>query len=128
MAEEETKVAAEAAGAAEEQAKGKCILLVSSTPHTQAHEKHTARGRAVLQARKIVYEEVDGANEENRELRNELFAISGKRGLYPQFFIAYGGHYFFAGDWEKIESLNEMVELDEAVRSAPRADLKHEAP
>jgi len=37
---------------------------------------------------------VDGANEENRELRNELFAISGKRGLYPQFFIAYGGHYF----------------------------------
>jgi len=34
----------------------------------------------------------------------------------------------FAGDWEKIESLNEMVELDEAVRSAPRADLKHEAP
>ena len=36
-----------------------------------------------------------------------------RRGQYPQFFIRYDGSYFFAGDWEKIEGLNDISQLGE---------------
>ena len=43
--------------------------------------------------------EVDGVEPTNTPLRNELFAVSGKRGVYPQVFIkSTAGAYEFVGE------------------------------
>lgn len=48
--------------------------------------------------------------------RNELFSISGIRGNYPQFFLAYpDGSTTFLGNWEKIEAINDNSDLPDSV-------------
>ena len=48
--------------------------------------------------------------------RNELFRLSGKRGVYPQFFVIHGEDKIeFIGDWEKIEALNDASGLPEEI-------------
>ena len=53
--------------------------------------------------------------------RNELFRLSGKRGVYPQFFLMHGEDKIeFLGDWEKIEALNDASSLpDEILQQNP---------
>jgi hypothetical protein len=82
---------------------------------------------------RIVY--VDGSNPSEKERRNELFELSGKRGVFPQLFIRRnesnnelhnstttgGGRNnkleFFA-DFDKIELLNDCQTLKEEIEKA----------
>ena len=50
---------------------------------------------------------LDGTVDENRELRNTLFGISGQRAVYPQVFFLAGGTYTFVGLYGDICALNE---------------------
>ena len=72
----------------------------------------------------IDYKEVDGANQINKELRNELFTISGKRGVYPQVFLSDKGESTeFIGDFEAIQSMVEDNQIDGSVLAA-NPDIK----
>ncbi|KAG7341581.1 SH3-binding, glutamic acid-rich protein [Nitzschia inconspicua] len=56
-------------------------------------------------------EVLDGSDPANKDLRNDLFLISGIRGKYPQFFVRKGGTTTYAGDYEWIEYANETATL-----------------
>ena len=48
--------------------------------------------------------------------RNELFKLSGLRGVYPQFFVLEGEEELeFLGDWEKIEAINDASSLPQEI-------------
>jgi hypothetical protein len=72
----------------------------------------------ILESKGLVVEKIDGALPENKELRDTLFGVSGKRGQYPQCFILSDGTYRFVGLWEEFESLNECEELPQEVLDA----------
>ncbi|CAM9499770.1 unnamed protein product [Phaeothamnion confervicola] len=83
----------------------KCIVLVSSLQSSVGQEADQRRMRDVLNAKGLLFVEVDGAQEENRATRTALFAISGLRGKYPQVFLQPPGDAAptFVGTWEKLE-------------------------
>lgn len=57
---------------------------------------------------KIDHKVVDGADEAQKELRNELFSISGIRGKYPQVFLTNKTDKTeFVGDFAAIQTLVE---------------------
>ena len=97
----------------------KVILLTTSIPSTPAVEANQNSLRTLLAAKNIgSVEEIDGAQDQFRVRRNELFAISNKRGVYPQAFIEVDGAVNFIGDWEAIEGFNECSELPADVLEA----------
>lgn len=56
--------------------------------------------------------EVDGVEPTNTPLRNQLFTLSGKRGVYPQVFIkSTEGAYEFVGELGDIVSMNDTDTL-----------------
>jgi len=67
--------------------------------------------KIILDGFKIKYELVDGALPEFRERRNELWTISGKKGVYPQLFV----DNKFIGSKDEITDLNETGELQEII-------------
>ena len=71
-------------------------------------------------AKRVVFNELDGAQAENKERRNELFGLSGIRGQYPQVFIIDNdtNHTEFVGDAEKIDSLLDCDDLPSEYASA----------
>jgi hypothetical protein len=64
---------------------------------------------------------LDGSDPKNRTRRNELFALSGLRAVYPQFFVEEyvdgvpSGLTTFLGTFETVERLKESNELKRAV-------------
>mmetsp|Transcript_59926 Transcript_59926/g.95223 ORF Transcript_59926/g.95223 Transcript_59926/m.95223 type:complete len:122 (-) Transcript_59926:50-415(-) len=65
-----------------------CAVLLWSSLSSNAHQ--TAAQKKVgdrLTALKIRCEQLDGAQPENKDLRNKLFNCSNVRGKYPQVFI-----------------------------------------
>jgi hypothetical protein len=82
---------------------------------------HTTHAPPVdlVEANKFCYRTVDGSDSTIKEERDALFAISGIRGNYPQTFKEYSSSDIkFVGDWEQIESLNEMETLPQEVKDA----------
>jgi len=67
--------------------------------------------KIILDGFKIKYELVDGALPEYRDRRNELWEISGKKGVYPQLFV----DNQFIGSKDEITDLNETGELQEII-------------
>lgn len=62
-------------------------------------------------SRNVPYTLVDGNDSNQREIRNELFEVSGVRGNYPQFFFEHkdGSRSYF--NFDRLESLNETSGL-----------------
>ncbi|KAF0686202.1 Aste57867_21988 [Aphanomyces stellatus] len=91
----------------------KCIVLVSLQSFSAENKINTTSLNAILNAKKIKREEVDGSAEENTQRRNDLFAISGVRGTYPQVFFVEEGEEkpHFVGLFETIQDMNEMNDL-----------------
>jgi len=84
------------------------ILLASSTPSTIAQDTNQAKVRDWLNAFKIDFKEVDGADAANKEVRTELFSLSGIKGVYPQVFITdKASKTEFIGDYDKLLELVE---------------------
>ena len=60
------------------------VVLVSNGVSNLNQASNQRKTRTILDAKHIPYVEVDGMLPEHRESRDELFAISGIRGNYPQ--------------------------------------------
>lgn len=67
-----------------------------------------------LAGKQVSVATVDGAVADNKEKRSELWAISGKRAVYPQLFIQSGSVYEFVGDWDEVTSLVESDDITHA--------------
>ena len=89
------------------------VLLVTSMPSTTNIEANQNSIKTMLNGNKIAsWEEVDGMDAGSRARRDELFELSGKRGVYPQLFLdGGGGKLEFVGDFEQVQALNECGEL-----------------
>ena len=62
--------------------------------------------------RGLIYEPIDAVDPANKELRTDLFSVSGLRAQYPQVFIrGRDGSCRFIGQYEEIQRLNERDEL-----------------
>ncbi|GBG34582.1 Hypothetical Protein FCC1311_108032 [Hondaea fermentalgiana] len=99
----------------------KALILVTPSPPTIATENGQRRVITWMQTKKIRYQEVDAIDE--KDVRKELTAISGVTGNYPQVFITDGEETTYVGDYEKIESLVELDDVDEEIL-AKNPDLK----
>ncbi|KNC46603.1 uncharacterized protein AMSG_03040 [Thecamonas trahens ATCC 50062] len=89
------------------------VLLISSYGGNLAQEKNTKKVVDWCEIKKVKVEMVDGADADNRDLRNTLWGISGSRG-YPQMFIKTGDDYAFVGDYDGLEGLIETETWDAA--------------
>jgi hypothetical protein len=89
-----------------------CILLVTAMPVNTIVEGEHENIRNILTGHGINWVEVDGSDMAQRERRNQLFGISGKKGLYPQIFIKEaGGSTKFIGDFQMVQDMNECGQL-----------------
>ena len=105
------------------------ILLVSGITIDATTRARQQRSVALLKARGVAFEQIDGADAKYKNMRDRLFAISGRRGEYPQFFVAGEGSADsgaaggapprFVGLWDTIEQLNEC---EDAAAAAAAAD------
>ena len=61
----------------------------------------------------IKYDAVDGSDVANKDRRDELFTLSGKRDVYPQFFIVDNttNTTTFWGTWEEFETSSDSGTL-----------------
>ncbi|KDO25489.1 hypothetical protein SPRG_09432 [Saprolegnia parasitica CBS 223.65] len=91
----------------------KCIVLVSNQSFSAENKSNTASLNALLDAKKIKRDEVDGSAEDMVDRRNALFGISGVRGSYPQVFLVDEGETTprFIGLFDAIHDMNEMNDL-----------------
>ncbi len=89
------------------------LLLVSGLTSDAVQEQDQRRARALLQAKGLVFEEVDGADPVQVPRRNKLNEISKQeKARYPQFFIERSdGKVTFVGGWTEVEAMNECCEL-----------------
>ena len=87
------------------------VILMSS----MSWDAQTNRMIDLFSAKKLLVEKVDGAAPEEKELREKLFSLSGKRGKYPQCFLKRGDadapQYEFIGTWEQIQDLLESESI-----------------
>merc|ERR1719195_2041760 len=65
-----------------------CAVLLWSSLASTAHQTSAQKKmQDIMVAHKIRLEQLDGAQAENKDLRNKLFNCSNVRGKYPQLFI-----------------------------------------
>ena len=84
------------------------LILITSTPSTLEQENTQRKIIDWMKAFHIDHKTIDGADQVNKELRNELFDISKLKGKYPQVFLTNKtDSTVYVGDYEKIQSLIE---------------------
>ncbi|RYH19876.1 hypothetical protein EON65_25395 [archaeon] len=83
----------------------RAVYLYSSLATDQLQIVNSRRLEDVLNGKKVVFDRVDGSQTDQKEVRDELFKVSGQRGKYPQCFIKGEAGYRFVGLWEEVESL-----------------------
>ena len=96
----------------------KVVILVSSLSADEIQKVNSNRLETALKGKRLVYEKVDGALPENKELRDKLFHSSSLRGKYPQCFICTGDELRFIGMWEDIESLLDSDSIPKEILDA----------
>ena len=89
----------------------KILVLVSLQSFDREVTQNQNNSISVLRAHGLSFETLDGADQANRDRRNELFEISGLRAKYPQFFIVDENQTTFWGDWKKFQTSNENKSL-----------------
>ncbi|CAB9523382.1 saccharopine dehydrogenase [Seminavis robusta] len=88
------------------------IMLISSMSGNMTTSTNQARASNMLKGLDVVPELVDGADPVNKDLRTQLFGISGQRGKYPQFFIREkDGSLKFFGNMEDFDYYNDTGTL-----------------
>lgn len=98
------------------------LILTSSMSMSREIAQQQERAVTLLRAKGIEFETLDGALAVNKTRRNELFALSGLRAHYPQFFLVHEGNdekslTFFA-DWETLEAINDASKMPEHILDA----------
>ena len=100
-------------------------MFITGTPSTSQISNAQRQLLQLLEIYKIRVDVVDCAEPSNRDARNEAWALSGKRAVYPQLFTrAPGGALAFVGDWDAVQALSESNEelkgLDAALEGLAR--------
>ena len=104
--------------------KSHILMLVTNMGMNRTQVQNQQRATMMLNALNIIYETIDGSDPLNKEVRNELFAISEIRGAYPQFFIVtdHGDdsdlQISFLGDFETFEGINDSSSLPNEILDA----------
>ena len=91
------------------------LVLISQQSLDRNVKSNQDLACCILDALKIPYTLLDGADPQNHTTRNHLFQISGRRAQYPQFFII-GPEMQFLGDWEAFQSLHETGDLSRHIQ------------
>eukprot|EP01039_Chlorochromonas_danica_P000503 gene503-542_t len=95
------------------------VFLYSSLATDQIQIVNTRRLEDVLNGNKLVFLKVDGSQAGEKEIRDQLFSVSGHRGKYPQCFIkGEDGSFRFVGLWEEVESLVDCDALPADILAA----------
>lgn len=82
------------------------VLLCFSFHGARTVQVRQRKLSAAMTSKKVRFTEIDGMDPEHKELRSQLFDLSGLRGKYPQVFIQNAdGKHEFIGDWEEFEGL-----------------------
>jgi hypothetical protein len=102
------------------------ILILTSSMGMNNRNQH--RAIQLLDALGFLYENLDGSDVANKEIRNELFRISGMHGVYPLFFLVREDDdaldlnrddlVQFLGDWETVEGINDSSALPKEILDA----------
>ena len=88
------------------------VALVSMYPDSLFEQMpQQKRAMNILKGVDIVPELVDGADPNQRVRREELFALSGHRAVYPQFFLRHGSRITYFCDFDALELMNDAGEL-----------------
>lgn len=91
------------------------LLLITSTPPTAVCEQQQRMVEHWLTAYKCAFQTLDGCVSSNREIRENLFAVSGVRANYPQLFVASTDKVEFIGTFDALETMVEAESLPRAV-------------
>merc|ERR1711865_162349 len=106
--------------AAERSENKRLLMLISSS--SGRHEQKTAQDRAltILKGMGIDPEQlelIDGSDPDHRQRRNDLFAISGIRAMYPQFFtVDADDNIKFLANWESFEFMHDSGSLSDSMK------------
>jgi hypothetical protein len=88
------------------------ICLVSLGCHDRIQSSNQNRSLSWLTTKGVPFVIVDGNDVTSRDIRDELFELSGIRGNYPQFFIErHNGQIEYFGNFDRLETLNETSSL-----------------
>ena len=99
------------------------VMLVSKQSIQRSVIGNQEKAMTICSSKGIPYEIVDGSDPANKEVRENLFQVSGLGPTtYPQFFVAKNGEMSFWGDWEQFEMCNETGTLEEklGLRGSPK--------
>lgn len=83
------------------------LLLMSKRSGNATQKANQDRVLTMLESKRLPYVVLDGSDLNMKDRRNELFAISGIRGNYPQLFLLEGTMTTFVGDFDTVEGVNE---------------------
>jgi hypothetical protein len=83
------------------------IVLISNQSFDRTVLQNQHNAMTILDSKGIGYTTVDGADPIKKEERNALFTLSGRRGKYPQFFVAHGEEKSFFGGTDEFNEANE---------------------
>ena len=87
------------------------LVLISRQSFDREVIQNQQNALRILDSKRIRYKTIDGADPANKEERNALFALSGLRAKYPQFFLLRGGQKTFYGSMHAFSEANETGTL-----------------
>jgi hypothetical protein len=107
----------------------KIILLVSKSSGSLQQRTNQDRALSMLKGKVSAdndLDEVDGSDPANKDRRDALFAISGIRAQYPQFFLQKNENdVLFLGDFDWLDYLNETGGLTKAALFGEREPARN---
>ncbi|VEU34897.1 unnamed protein product [Pseudo-nitzschia multistriata] len=89
------------------------LVLVSSVSGSVVQTKNQNRALTMVEACGIQPEVLDASDPANALVRDELFEMSGIRGVFPQFFLVQGDRTSFFADFAELEHMNDEGTLAE---------------
>ena len=97
------------------------VFLSTSMRYNPTVVERQNRASEMLREAGASVEVIDGSDPGNKKRRDALFKLSGRRGVYPQFFIFDPNDYEdketikYIGDWELFEHMNDVDGLPDYV-------------
>lgn len=91
------------------------VMLVSTQSGSNHQTKNMKNSKEILKSIGVNPVIVDGSDPKEKEVRDNLFRLSGVRGNYPQFFVKSQGDTEFFGDYEVLEEKKNSGTLAKAI-------------
>ena len=99
------------------------LLLVSEGFGSEQQSINQDKAKEMLEG--LPFSTLDGSDANNKDLRDELFSISGIHGDYPQLFLVKRGKSYYMGDFATMEEMKENGELEEKLVSSGMSPVSY---